>query len=115
MYLGLGQTSTRRSNRSGRSMAASTPIMALTEWPTNTAGGQVERVQDLGHVRRVALQAAVPGRRVRREVRAAGTDVVEEHHPVVAVNAGATWRHIPWSHPNPWAKTIGRPSGRPDR
>ena len=30
-----------------------------------------------------------------------------------ASNAGATKRHMFWSQPNPWAKTIGRPSGRP--
>ena len=28
-------------------------------------------------------------------------------------NAGQTNRHMLWSHPNPWANIIGRPSGRP--
>jgi len=37
MYRGEGATITRAPIRSGASAAASTPVIALTEWPTNTA------------------------------------------------------------------------------
>jgi hypothetical protein len=32
----------------------------------------------------------------------------------VGSNAGATKRHMFWSHPKPCTKTIGRPSAGPD-
>jgi hypothetical protein len=34
---------------------------------------------------------------------------------VVAAKAGATNRHMFWSHPKPWANIIGRPSTTPPR
>ncbi len=44
----------------------------------------------------------------------AGADVVERGRPGSGPRtAGATKRHMCWSQPNPWANSIGWPSGAP--
>lgn len=58
MYRGDSPTSTRRSNRSGSRTAASTPIIALTEWPDENATAHVESAADLEHVFRVPVERA---------------------------------------------------------
>src|SRR4051812_39387322 len=115
MYRGLGPTNTSRSNRSGRSIAASTPMTALTEWPTKTAGAS-SRASRISRT-----SAAYPSSRAYRT----GSKAVRSEPPAptwskstsrwLSAKAGATCRHMPWSQPNPCAKIIGDPSARPDR
>ena len=98
----------------GLAVAASTPIIALTECPTKTTSRELERAADLDHVLGVACSERVrvgvvradgPSRRRRRGRRARPGGR--------SSNAGATKRHMFWSQPKPWANTIGGPSVGP--
>jgi hypothetical protein len=76
---------------------------------------QVERLDDLDDVLRVALEPSVADGVVRRGVGAARPTWSSSTTRWVASNDGATSRHICWSQPKPCAKTIGAPSARPRR
>ena len=62
--------------------------MLLTEWPTKIDVAQVERVADVEHVLRVAVERRVALGVVRREVGLARADVVEQDDPVVVLERG---------------------------
>ena len=90
--------------------------MALTEWPTKTTRVELQLAADLQHVaRRSRCSDRVLAAAVGREVRAGRRRRGRRGRPGSSSSkAGATNRHMFWSQPKPWAKTMGWPSGRPE-
>ena len=68
---------------------------------------------DLEDILGIAGERPYPDGR-RRLVRPAGADVSNSTIRYSSSNAGATNRHMCWSHPNPWAKSIGCPASTPE-
>ena len=105
---------TSEENSSGARATARTPIIELTECPTRTTSASSSSRHSVDDVVGVALERRVPDRVVRRQVRASGAEVVEQHHPVVAAKSAATNRHIALVAPEPVREQHGlRPAGSP--
>ena len=62
---------------------ASTPIIALTEWPTNTASLQAELAADLDDVVGISVERCILRRVVGGEIGLPGADMVEQHGPEI--------------------------------
>ena len=66
-------------------MAARAPIMALTEWPTNTTSVRSSARQISQHVGGVAVEGSVPDGVVGRRVGTSEANEVEEDDPVLVL------------------------------
>ena len=94
-------------------MAASTPTIELTEWPTNITSS-VQLAQHVEQVVGVAVERAGVGIVVGRGVRLPGPHQVEMHYLVIFLKAGASNRQVLWLQPRPCEKIMaGAPGHAP--
>ena len=75
---------TRLSKSSGALSDASTPIMALTECPTNTASRKLQFTSDFHEVVGIAVKRSILRRIVGAEIRLSGANMIEENRSELA-------------------------------